>query len=93
MMRGLAYTPCRLYYEGLRALNVGDYLVTPGGSAYLITSIRPSRTRPHRKHLECLRWPLAELPDRARTHPLYWYRRERRGRRSLASLHATRAPA
>jgi hypothetical protein len=85
-MRGQPYTPCRLFYDSIRALNVGDYLLTPAGSAYLITAIRPSPSKPHRKHLECLRWPKAMMPDGARVHTLRWYRRTSTRGRSIAEL-------
>lgn len=76
------YTPCKLYYDGARDLQTGDYLKTPAGSAYLVQTIRQNRNRPIRKHLGCLRWPAAEIPADARVHPLYWYvRKAKPGRR------------
>lgn len=81
-MRGEPYTPCRLFYDGMQPIEVGDYLRTPAGSAYLITEIKPHRTRAYRHNLKCLRWPTSEIPAEATVHPLYWYRRQaRRGRR------------
>lgn len=74
------YTPARLYYDGARDLQVGDYLKTPAGSAYLVQAIRPSPSRPRRKYLDCLRWPQAEIPAGATVHPLHWYRRSKRAR-------------
>jgi hypothetical protein len=74
----LPYTPCKLYYDGARDLQAGDYLRTPAGSAYLVQSIRQNGRRPHRKHLGCLRWPAAEIPTGSRVHPLYWYPRKAR---------------
>jgi hypothetical protein len=78
MMRRQPYTPCKLYYDSPRALEVGQFLKTPAGSAYQVIDIRPSRTRKHRKHLQCVRWPVDEIPANAVVHPLYWYKRERR---------------
>lgn len=76
------YTPCKLYYDGARDLQAGDYLQTTGGSAYLVQSIRQNRNRPQRKHLGCLRWPVAEIPADARVHPLYWYARKAKSGRT-----------
>lgn len=76
-MKRLPYTPCKLYYDGCRDLKCGDYLKTPAGSAYLVQSMRQNGRRPYRKHLECLRWPVAQIPADARVHPLYWYSRNR----------------
>lgn len=70
------YTPCKLYYDGARDLNAGDYLRTPAGSAYLVQAVRQNRNRPLRKHLDCLRWPQSEIPAEAKVHPLYWYKRK-----------------
>lgn len=89
MMRGTPYTPCKLYYDGARDLEAGDYLKTPAGSAYLVQTVRQNSKRPYRKHLGCLRWPAAEIPPEARVHPLHWYRRDKRVVRTLRSLGAT----
>jgi hypothetical protein len=86
MLRGVPYSTCKLFFDGARDLSVGDYLLTPGGSAYLVQSIRQNRNRAYRKHLECLRWPKAEIPAGVRVHALHWYRREKRAARSLQSL-------
>jgi hypothetical protein len=56
-------------------LRAGDYLKTPGGSAYLVQALRVNRKRPYRRHLDCLRWPIDEIPVDARVHPLFWYKR------------------
>lgn len=80
------YTPCKLFYDGARALEVGHYLKTPAGSAYLIQSIRQNRNRAYRQHLDCVRWPAAEIPEGAKVHPLYWYARKKKTARRQATL-------
>ena len=85
-MRGQAYTPCKLYYDGGHDLQVGDFLKTPAGSAYLIQAMRQNKKKSYRKHLECLRWPVDEIPAGATVHPLYWYKRKKKRARTLASL-------
>ncbi|WP_263226508.1 hypothetical protein [Pseudomonas alabamensis] len=69
------YTPCKLYVDGAEDIAVGDYITTAAGSAYLVQTLRVSRTRPERKHMDCLRWPLADVPAAARRFQLTWYRR------------------
>lgn len=88
MMRGQPYTPCKLYYDGARGLEVGHFLQTPAGSAYQVIEIRQDGKRAYRKHLQCVRWPVADIPAEAVVHPLHWYKRERKRARSLASLDA-----
>ena len=80
MMRRAPYTPCKLFIDGVLILEPGDYLKTPGGSAYLVQSMRFDRKRSYRRHLQCLRWPVAEIPPSANVHPLHWYSRQRRAR-------------
>lgn len=87
---GRPYTPCKLFYDGWAELAVGDYLRTPAGSAYLVQSVRVNRNRPYRRHLECVRWPVAEIPKDATVHPLHWYLRVKKRRRTLASLQEVR---
>lgn len=84
-MRRPPYTECRLYYDaGLRrGVEVGHYLLTPGGSGYFITALRHNQHRPGRVHLTCLRWPPEEIPGDAKVHPLVWYPRKRREGRRL----------
>lgn len=36
------FTPCKLYIDGADGLSAGDYIVTSGGSAYLVQATRPS---------------------------------------------------
>jgi hypothetical protein len=61
--------------DGAEGIAVGDYITTAAGSAYLVQTLRVSRTRPERKHMNCLRWPLADVPADARRFQLTWYRR------------------
>lgn len=77
-MKRQPYTPCKLFYDGFASLHVGEYLKTPAGSAYLIQSVRINRNRAYRQHLDCIRWPVAEIPKGATVHPLHWYPRKRR---------------
>lgn len=69
------YTPCKLYVDGVDGIQVGDYITTAAGSAYLVQTLRVSRTRPERKHMQCLRWPIDLIPDDANCYRLNWYRR------------------
>lgn len=39
------YTPCKLYVDGADGIAVGDYITTAAGSAYLVQTLRVSRTR------------------------------------------------
>ncbi|MFG5864574.1 hypothetical protein [Metapseudomonas sp. CR1201] len=75
MKKRAPYTPCKLYIDGADGLQAGDYITTSGGSAYLVQQVRQNGRRPERKHLQCLRWPAAEIPDDARCYQLTWYRR------------------
>lgn len=69
------YTPCKLYVDGADGIAAGDYIVTSGGSAYLVQMVRVGRSRPERKHMKCLRWPIADVPGDARCFTLTWYAR------------------
>ncbi|MBJ2290737.1 hypothetical protein JFT44_12405 [Pseudomonas sp. MF5691] len=69
------YTPCKLYVDGAEGIQVGDYITTAAGSAYLVQTLRVSRTKPERKHMDCLRWSMAQIPDDARCYQLTWYAR------------------
>ena len=73
--RRLPFTPCKLYIDGAEGLGVGDFIVTPGGSAYLVQKTRQSPTKPTRLYLTCLRWPIEQIPEEGRTYQLNWYRR------------------
>lgn len=77
-MKKAPYTPCKLYVDGFPDLEVGDYITTSGGSAYLVQAMRISKTRMDRKHLQCLRWPIAEIPPDANQFELFWYSRSKR---------------
>jgi hypothetical protein len=86
IVRGTPYTPCKLFIDGLPTLAVGDYITTQGGSGYCVTAIRPSRLRPYRRYLQCLRWPVAEIPAESTVHTLHWYKRTPKAKRRLSSL-------
>ena len=73
--RGQPYTPCKLYIDGADDLSAGDYILTSGGSAYLVQGTRPSPSKPERLYLDCLRWPPGDIPEDARCYQLNWYRR------------------
>ncbi len=75
MARRLPFTPCRLYIDGAAGLAVGDFIVTSGGSAYLVQATRQSPTKPQRLYLTCLRWPAEQIPADGRQWQLNWYRR------------------
>lgn len=77
------YTPCKLFIDGAPTLAAGDYLRTRAGSAYLVQAVRQNRNRPQRRHLQCLRWPLKEVPPAATIHMLFWYPRKARAGRPL----------
>jgi hypothetical protein len=81
-----AFTPCTLFYDGGARLEVGDYLKTPGGSAYLIQTVRQNRNRAYRRHLGCVRWPVEDIPDNAVVHALHWYVRKKKPGRRLAEF-------
>jgi hypothetical protein len=72
------FTTCKLFYDAARVVEIGHFLLTPAGSAYLVQSVRTNRNRPHRKHMQCVRWPADEIPPGAIVHPLHWYARRRR---------------
>lgn len=69
------FTPCKLYIDGASDLSAGDYIITSGGSAYLVQRTRPSPSRPDRLYLDCLRWPPEQIPADAMCYRLNWYRR------------------
>lgn len=74
------YTPAKLYIDGVPDLEVGNFLVSNGGSVYLVQAMRPSPTIRQRRYLDCVRWPAAEVPDDATVYEFYWYRRPRKRR-------------
>ncbi len=82
-MPGQPYTECKLYVDGIPGLQEGDYLRTRGGSAYFVTSIRQSRSRPYRRNLRALRWPVEEILPQATVHQLHWYPRRKKTVRRL----------
>jgi hypothetical protein len=77
-MKRQPYTECKLYVDGIPQLKEGDYLRTPGGSAYCVLGLRPSRSRPYRRNLRCLRWPLDQIPADATVFELHWYTRRKK---------------
>lgn len=84
-MKRQPYTECRIYVDGMPELQVGDYIRTAGGSAYCVTEMRQNSRRPYRRHLRCLRWPIAEIPDDATVFELRWYKRAKRTARRLTA--------
>jgi hypothetical protein len=72
-----SFTPCKLYYDAPHVVAIGDFLLTPAGSAYLVQTVRTNKNRPRRKHMQCLR-PADEIPTDAIVHPLHWYKRRPR---------------
>jgi hypothetical protein len=69
------FTPCKLYIDGAEGLGAGDFIVTSGGSAYMVQKTRGSPSKPERLYLDCLRWPREQIPDDARCYQLNWYKR------------------
>lgn len=78
------YTECSIYIDGIPQLEVGDYLRTPAGSGYLVQLVRQNKRRPYRRHLRCLRWPVAEIPADAKVYDLHWYPRSKKPGRRLS---------
>ncbi|PAW51044.1 hypothetical protein CKQ80_09620 [Pseudomonas moraviensis] len=69
------YTPCKLYVDGADGIDVGDFIVTSGGSAYLVQTVRRGPNRPERAYMQCLRWPIDLIPDDAKRYQMTWYSR------------------
>lgn len=69
------YTRARLYVDGIPDLRAGHYIKTPAGSAYLVLEVRPSPSKASRRYLDCMRWPMQEIPADAIRHTLHWYPR------------------
>lgn len=90
-MRRTPYTPCKLFYDGGQTLDVGHFLKTPGGSAYLIQKVRRNKNRSYRQHLDCVRWPIEEIPVDALTHPLHWYARKKKSGTRLSQIAARKS--
>lgn len=88
MRRRPYYTQCKLFCDGIPQLDVGHFLRTDGGSAYLVQSMRQDRKRPQRRHLVCLRWPVDEIPADAVVHSFYWYPRRKRRAVTLQQFQA-----
>lgn len=57
----------------------GDFVVSSGGSAYLVLAARRMRSKyPARWWIRVARVDPAEVPDDAVVHRLFWYPRNRR---------------
>lgn len=70
--------PAKLYYDGIRTVEPGDYLRTRTGRTYLVTAVRVQKKGRHvgRQHLQTVVMdPARELEPDAVVHPLWWYRR------------------
>lgn len=73
-------TVCSLFYDaGDSVVEVGHYIVTNGGSGYLLTQVRKMKSiHPGRLALRCIRCEPDCIPAGAVVHQLNWYRREKR---------------
>jgi hypothetical protein len=85
------YTECRIYVDGCPELDVGHFISTTR-SAYRVQSMRQDRKRPQRRHLVCLRWPIAEIPAGSTVFEFKWYPRRKKRATTLAQM-AERAEA
>jgi len=68
-------TPCKLYYDADVQVLAGHYIVSSGGSGYLVQEARRSQKKPQRINLKCLRCDPKNIPDGAVIHGLVWYSR------------------
>lgn len=70
--------PAALTYDSARPVEPGDYIRTPTGRTYLVTSVRVQARGRHagRQHLATVVMAPDHVvePD-ATVHPLHWYRR------------------
>ncbi|HEY0073746.1 MAG TPA: hypothetical protein VGB77_06555 [Abditibacteriaceae bacterium] len=69
---------CKLYYDTNNDVKTGDYVVSSGGSGYLVQDARHSKTKPQRFNLTCLRCDPVDIPDGSFIHPLHWHKRSRK---------------
>lgn len=77
---GQFFTPTRLYYDSPRRVEPGQFILSNGGSVYLVRRVRHSPTIRFRKYLDVLRFDPTQVPTDAVVHVLVWYpRRRRRG--------------
>lgn len=70
----------RLYYDGARPVDVGDFIRTPTGRTYLVDHVRIQERGKHagRQHLVTTVMPDDHEPELdAVVHPIHWYRRAR----------------
>jgi len=68
----------RLYYDGARPVEEGDYIRTPTGRTYLVTFARTQTKGKHagRQHLVTIVMdPDHQVEEDATVHPIHWYRR------------------
>lgn len=97
MLARQPYTPAKIFvdfgvYRGAAKrchCNPGCYVVSRGPrarAAYLVQSVRESKTVPGRRHLAVLRWPREEVPNGACVHDLHWYPREAKRAQRLRDL-------
>lgn len=102
MIRG-HYTPASIYVDfgcrpgpATRCLCVpGCYVVSRGPrarAAYLVQTVRESKTVPGRRHLGVLRWPREEVPADACVHGLTWYPRKPKRTLRLSDLPRSTPP-
>ncbi|MGV3723806.1 MAG: hypothetical protein ACO1SX_23150 [Actinomycetota bacterium] len=73
-------SPCRLFcdWAGDPPPEPGWYLRSNGGSVYFIDAQRPTRGRPSRLVLSCIRTDPADVPTDAVVYDFTWYPRKKR---------------
>ncbi len=69
-----------LYYDSPREVVAGDALRTPSGRLYLLVDVRRQTRGKHigRWHLKAV--VSDRVPDGTRVHPIYWFRRTKKGK-------------
>jgi hypothetical protein len=70
----------RLYYDSPREIQIGDVLMTHSGRIYIIAELRRQTRGRHvgRWHVKAI---VGEtIPEGSITHPIYWYRRNKKRR-------------
>lgn len=74
-------SPCRLFidWQGDPPSEPGWYLRSQGGSVYEVDAQRPTRVRPSRLVLSCIRTDPTTIPDGATVYDFTWYPRKRKG--------------
>lgn len=68
----------KIFYDSPREITVGDALVTMTGRVYLIGELRRQIRGAHigRWHIKAI--VLDKVPEGVKTHPIYWYRRDKK---------------